>query len=107
MKRIAPVLLFVFIVLRLPAEDLKMKTLWTNKCGFGTVTALTFSPDGKKLASGGSDCVARIWDVENGTELFTFESQESTIGSLAFSPAADYYACGTSKVEITVRRIEK
>ncbi|RKU14123.1 hypothetical protein C6501_08875 [Candidatus Poribacteria bacterium] len=53
--------------------------------GLGTV--LTFSSNGKMLASGGSDCIIRLWDVESGSSRFTFNTgHKRTIRALAFSP---------------------
>lgn len=43
--------------------------------------ALTFSPDGKLLASG-----ARLWSVDNGNEIDAFEEDDSRVWALAFSP---------------------
>jgi WD40 repeat protein len=49
------------------------------------VTALTFSPDGKSLASGSQDRTARLWNLADRRELW-FTNHTSGVGSLAFSP---------------------
>ena len=50
------------------------------------IGALSFSPDGKTLASGGKDKTIRLWDVETGNSLFTITGHRNGIRALAFSP---------------------
>jgi RNA polymerase sigma factor (sigma-70 family) len=61
--------------------------------GFTPVLAVAFSPDGKRMATGGYDNdrageFSRLWDVATGQELrrFRHEKQSYGIRSLAFSP---------------------
>lgn len=39
------------------------------------INCLAFSPDEKRIASGGNDCVIRIWDAERSQELLTLEAE--------------------------------
>jgi len=50
------------------------------------VVSLDFSPDGKTLASGGKYGPIRLWDVESGELLRTFEGHQNSVHFLAFSP---------------------
>ncbi len=50
------------------------------------VEAVTWSPDGSKLASGGDDNTIRIWNASSGETLFTLHGHNNTITALAWSP---------------------
>jgi WD40 repeat protein/serine/threonine protein kinase len=52
--------------------------------GQGQLHALAFSPDGKRLASGGDDRVVRIWDAATGQPLSECRGHTSKVLSLAF-----------------------
>jgi WD40 repeat protein len=50
-----------------------------------TVCCIALSPDGKMVASGASDSMARLWDVESGILIANIEHADG-IQALAFSP---------------------
>ncbi len=47
---------------------------------------MAFSPDGKRLATGGKKNTVIIWDVETGRELQTLEGHNGEVYTVAFSP---------------------
>jgi predicted NACHT family NTPase len=63
---------------------------------FGTVFAVAFSPDGKLLATGGTDGVVRCWDVASGREILTGKGHNSWVSSVAFSPDGKTLASSSS-----------
>lgn len=60
----------------------------------GPATRVTFSPDGKLLATGGWRHEAILWDVETRTVRFTFK-HEDTVRVVLFSPDGRHLATGS------------
>ena len=49
------------------------------------ITSLSFSADGKRLASGSMDGSVRIWDAKTGSQLLTMEGHHAGVGRVLFS----------------------
>jgi WD40 repeat protein len=55
------------------------------------VKSLTFSPNGRFLASGGDDALVKVWDIATGRPMIDFRGHQGsregrTVTGLAFSP---------------------
>jgi WD40 repeat protein len=56
------------------------------------VQVLTFSPDGRHIAAGGTSSATRMWDARDGRELFTRRGEAEYVQAVAFSPDGDRLA---------------
>jgi WD40 repeat protein len=52
----------------------------------GAITALAFSPDGRRLLSCASDFTVRVWHTGSGRELLTFREHTDSPLAVAWSP---------------------
>jgi WD40 repeat protein len=71
-----------------------LEHLWTIEAHTAGYRSIAFSPDGKRLASGGADDILRLWDVEAGECLLSVELNLGSLRSLAFSPDGRYLLFG-------------
>jgi WD40 repeat protein len=70
-------------------------SLLTLKGHTAALECVTFSSDGKRIASGGSDHTARIWDADTGQEILTIKCNDGPVATVAFSPDGKKLATGT------------
>jgi len=77
------------------------QTILTLKGHTEQITSVAFSPDGKRLVSGGGYSQDHtkageviVWDAQNGQEVFVFKRHSSRVGCVAFSPDGKRVASG-------------
>jgi len=81
---------------RITFNSKTIRPQWTFKGNLSVVRTLTFSPNGKILASCGDSAGINLWNTETGKLLFTFTDHQQGNMGLAFSPdgrilaSADY-----------------
>jgi len=63
------------------------------------VESVSFSPDGRFLASGDVDGVVRMWDIESGREVRRMK-HGADVKSVGFSPDGRFLASGGGAIWI-------
>ena len=67
----------------------------------GSVVALTVSPDGNVLASGGTDGTVRLWDIQGQKQLMVLQGHTQDVTGVVFSP--DGTTLASSSRDETIR----
>ena len=69
--------------------------VWDLESDSDEVSSVSFSPDGKTLASGSADQTIKLWDVTTGKEIRTFQGHSRSVLSVSFSPDGKTLASGS------------
>jgi WD40 repeat protein len=62
------------------------------------ILGVSFSPDGERLATAGTDKMVKIWGAHTGKKLMTLEGHTEQVNSVVFSPNGEYLATGSGDV---------
>src|SRR5208283_4934266 len=60
-----------------------------------SVASVTWSPDGRRLATASGDKMTKVWDATSGQEVLTLHGHGASIGSVAWSPDGKRLATGS------------
>jgi hypothetical protein len=63
--------------------------------GNAVILSVAFSPDGRRIVSGGEDWTPKVWDGGDGKPLFPLQGHTSGIAAVAFSPDGQRIATGS------------
>ena len=66
------------------------------KAHIDVVVALSFSPDGRILASGSADKTIKLWEMPSGKLINTLKEHTNTVEALSFSPDGRILASGSA-----------
>ncbi len=71
-----------------------------------TIYSVSFSADGKYLASGSYSKTIKLWSVESKREITTVQGHSESVFSVAFSPDGKYLASGSDDYTLKLWNIE-
>ena len=74
--------------------------------GGGGACCAAFSPDGKRIVSGGGRGV-RVWDAESGKELRRYEGHTKLVVSVAYSPDGKRIASASEDGTVRIWRVPR
>ena len=76
------------------------KPVWTVNAVDADVEAVSFSRDGKQLATGSVDTLVKLWNPLNGSLIGTLKGHLDRVQSVSFSPDGKLLASGDGKGEV-------
>lgn len=79
----------------LPALPSVGATLYSYEGHDDTVDVIAWSPDSKRIASGGGDKTVQVWEAAKGSHILTYREHTEGVYGLAWSPDGAQIASGS------------
>lgn len=71
----------------------------------GAVKAVAVAPDGKRIATGGSEGAVRLWDAQSGALLSAWQTHRDEVTSLQFAPHGGLLASSGRDGKVVLRDV--
>ena len=84
------------------APQPQQNTLFLCHSHRSRVTAVVWSPDGKRLASASYDKMVRIWEATRGISLLTYKGHTERVNALVWSPDGRYLASASNDATVQI-----
>ena len=81
-------------------EALNPQSEYNRLEGQDSVNSVSFSPNGKALATGSGDRTIKLWNLDTGKEIRTLQGHKDSVNSVSFSPDGQTLATGSGDTTI-------
>jgi eukaryotic-like serine/threonine-protein kinase len=67
-------------------------------------TSITWSPDGRYIASGSDDGTVQVWEASSGRLLHRYTGHAGSVNAVAWSPDGTQLASGSGDCTVQIRQ---